>query len=96
MKVKITYTVDLAEVPEKADPLLKEAAAATKEISKRVASLGELKSESIEKCLKEIADIRSILMNVDFALDDCDSMLMGYLRALTDGPSYPELPNEEG
>ena len=98
MKVKITYTVDLEDVPAKTDPILESAVAAMKEVSKRVSALKELKDSSIEKSLKEISDIRTILMDVDFALDDCDAMLTGYLKAITDSPSYPavqEAPEDD-
>ena len=95
MKVKITYTVDLSEVPNKANPLLDTAAAESKELLERICALKDLKNESIDKCLKEIADIRKTLMNIDFALDDCDAMLTGYLKTLVDGSSYPEIQNVE-
>ena len=95
MKVKITYTVDLSDVPSKTDPLFDIAATSAKDISDRLASLKKMKNNSIEKCLKEISEIRKGLMNVDLALDDCDEMLVGYLRTMTDSPSYPEVPDTE-
>lgn len=100
MKVKITYTVDLKDVPSKADPLIEDARLACAQVADRLASLQEIKDTSVERSLKEIEEIRNMLMNVDLALDDCDSMLAGYLHAVTDPnvhqPTPPQGELEDG
>tara|TARA_B100001250_G_scaffold377809_1_gene367179 strand:+ start:34 stop:312 length:279 start_codon:yes stop_codon:yes gene_type:complete len=83
MKVKIAYTVNLEEVPSKTDPLIEDSCKLVEEVRTRLQALREVRETSIEKALKEVEDIRRSMMDIDLALSDCDSMLAGYLQALT-------------
>jgi hypothetical protein len=90
MKVKIAYTVNLEEVPDKTDPLIETSREKIKEIEKRLGSFKDTRALSIEKALKEVEEIRKVMMDVDLALSDCDSMLAGYLQALTTIEESPD------
>jgi hypothetical protein len=62
MKVKVTYTVDLEGIPERVDPLFD---SAKENVEKAVAIINELKDvkdASIEKCLKQIEELRNLLL----------------------------------
>ena len=83
MKVKITYTVNLEEVPGKADPVLQEAVENIAKISELSLGLKDAKDDAIEKCLKKIEEIRQLLADTDIVLGDCESMLAGYLNLMT-------------
>ncbi len=83
MKVKINYTVDLEEVPGRADPLLEQAAKISLEVADSLSGLKETRGVSIETCLKSIEEARALLADIDVALSDADSMLAGYLHLKT-------------
>ena len=83
MKVKITYTVDLEGIPERVDPLFESVKENVEKASLIVGGLKDMKDASIEKCLKQIEELRNLLLEAELSLGDCDSMLAGYLHVLT-------------
>ena len=70
MKVKIALTVDLEEVPGKADPLFDRCSEDIKKVEEMLANLKEIREASIEKTIGQIDEIRKIMMDIDLALDD--------------------------
>lgn len=82
MKVKIALTVDLEEVPEKTDPLFDKCAEDLKKLKELLSEIKDIRQTSIEKTINQIDDIRKIMMDIDLALGDCDSMLTGYLQTV--------------
>lgn len=89
MKVKIFHTVDLEEVPGKADPLIESALKSIELASDRIKEIKKIKSKSIDNALEKISELRSLLLDVDFALGDCESMLSGYLNTKTSTANEP-------
>jgi len=83
MKVKITYTVDLEKVPEKADPLLEQVQKNVDQMVEIAASLKDSKDDAIEKCLRKIEELRLLFADTDIMIGDCETMLAGYLNLMT-------------
>ena len=94
MKVKIALTVDLEEVPGKADPLFDRCSEDIKKVEEMLASLKEIREASIEKTIGQIDEIRKIMMDIDLALEDCDAMLTGYLQTISSLNSKGEIQND--
>ena len=83
MKVKISYTVDLQEIPDRVEPLFEQI---VKNVNFAAESAGKLKSNkdtSIDGSLKHIDELRELLLESDLLLGDCYDMLSGYLNILT-------------
>ena len=95
MKVKIALTVDLEEVPGKADPLFDRCSEDIKKVEEMLANLKEIREASIEKTIGQIDEIRKIMMDIDLALEDCDSMLTGYLQTISSLNSKGEIQNDD-
>jgi len=95
MKVKIALTVDLEEVPGKADPLFDRCSEDIKKVEEMLASLKEIREASIEKTIGQIDEIRKIMMDIDLALEDCDAMLTGYLQTISSLNSKGEIQNDD-
>ena len=95
MKVKIALTVDLEEVPGKADPLFDRCSEDIKKVEEMLANLKEIREASIEKTIGQIDEIRKIMMDVDLALEDCDAMLTGYLQTISSLNSKGEIQNDD-
>tara|TARA_B100000214_G_scaffold375057_1_gene359847 strand:+ start:2061 stop:2348 length:288 start_codon:yes stop_codon:yes gene_type:complete len=94
MKVKIALTVDLEEVPGKADPLFDRCSEDIKKVEEMLANLKEIREASIEKTIGQIDEIRKIMMDIDLALEDCDAMLTGYLQTISSLNSKGEIQND--
>ena len=91
MKVKISYTVDLDDVPDEVDFLIEKAKKNIEQSALSATELKETKDKSIEQAIKEIEIIRSMMMEADLILNDCGSILIGYLSAkYNDGGHGPE------
>ena len=99
MKVKISYTVDLDDVPSEIDPLIEKAKKNVDDACESILDLKKLKDHSIERAIEDIDDIRKAMMEADLALGDCASILSGYLSAKYDQPllnqTEPEVAHEE-
>jgi hypothetical protein len=93
MKVKVTYTVDLEDIPERVDPLFESAKKNVEKASLLLNDLKEVKDISIEKCLKQIDELRNLLLEAELTLGDCDSMLAGYLNVLTNNSVSQQPPS---
>ena len=83
MKVKIALTVDLEDVPSRTDPLLDKCNEDIKKVEELLSNIKELRKTSIDKTITQIDEIRKVMMDIDLALGDCDSMLTGYLQTIT-------------
>ena len=94
MKVKIALTVDLEEVPGKTDPLFDRCSEDIKKVEEMLVNLKEIREASIEKTIGQIDEIRKIMMDIDLALEDCDSMLTGYLQTISSLNSKGEIQND--
>jgi hypothetical protein len=98
MRVNITYSVPLTDVPDEVDKILEAAIqsieAATSNLANSTATQG------LEK-VELIGDTRQCLLEADLRLSDCLNILSGYIdiksKEQVGQQSYiPEAPDEEG
>lgn len=79
-RVKISFTVDLNEVPSRISSLIKEAAqgldAETQDLYESAASLSEGCNPT--QIMESINQARIALMGVDLRLEDCQALLASY------------------
>jgi len=92
MRVNITYSVDFDEVPTKVRELLD---GCLTQLSDSDILLEEpavsIQEGRYGQALTEIARFRDTLASVDFRLNDCMTIINGYMKVLAD----KELPMEE-
>ena len=93
MRVKIQYSVELEEVPSQVARLLPEGW----EISDIKEQIAEIEPDTDPiQAMKTIDYIRKQLFSLDNRLDDCYSILQGYVGVLSRGEEQPaEQPNLE-
>ena len=96
MKVSITYSVELDEIPDKVRTFLVEASESSVGIQaglKHVVSMAD-NNTSIDEQLTQIDKLRRQLADIDHTLLDCSEILHGYQKALVQlrEPQMP-LPN---
>tara|TARA_B100000424_G_C22528532_1_gene302571 strand:- start:46 stop:381 length:336 start_codon:yes stop_codon:yes gene_type:complete len=96
MKVSITYSVELDEIPDKVRTFLVEASESSVGIQaglKYVISMAD-NNTSIDEQLTQIDKLRRQLADIDHTLLDCSEILHGYQKALVQlrEPQMP-LPN---
>ena len=93
MKVKISYTVDLDDVPKEIDFLIQKAEQSLGEAFDLISQLKDIKNQSIEKALEEVP--KQSMMTADIVLDDCELILSGYMSAKYATPALPDNPSGE-
>lgn len=96
MNVKITYAVPFERVPTKVDSLLDDASADLRDISEEL-TIGNCEADTVKK-IKKIDELRKKLASIDFLLEDCYTILVGYNKAVTNMLSSNEAterPNAE-
>ena len=93
MRVKIQYSVELEEVPSQVARLLPEGW----EISDIKEQIAEIEPDTDPiQAMKTIDYIRKQLFSLDNRLEDCYSILQGYVGVLSRGEEQPpEQPNLE-
>ena len=84
MKVRITHSIELDEIPEKVLGFLQGASSKNADIVHDIDDVvfcmeGNF---SIESALKQMDKIRRDLANIDLTLIDCSEILHGYQKAL--------------
>ena len=84
MRVNITYSIEMDEIPEKVLSFLQGASSNSADIVHEIDDLvfcmeGNF---SIEKALGQIDKARRELANIDLTLIDCSEILHGYQKAL--------------
>tara|TARA_R100000808_G_C2143071_1_gene150827 strand:- start:229 stop:525 length:297 start_codon:yes stop_codon:yes gene_type:complete len=79
MKVNVTYSVDLKEVPLEIDRLFRNA---IKDLHLSLKNLEALDSNSIMEFIEGVHDFRKGLYDFDSRLDECHTMGRGYIAAL--------------
>ena len=87
MRVKISYTVDLEEIPEKTSKLISQSGKDLRNISEELEDLSVslvMDKETI-KIIKRVDDLRQELYKIDSLLEDTSSILIGYGKALLGG-----------
>jgi len=82
-RVRITYTVEMEEVPSRIAGLLREA---EKDAEALVRQLSDAAShldsdDNANKAIVVLEHVRQGMMKVDLRLDDCQNLLVGYQSA---------------
>ena len=94
MKAKISYTVNLEEIPEEVSGLIQKLQfQIDKLVSARIAQLYPIGSENIAGTLETIDNVRRSMAEIDLRLEDCYSILYGYHQAIHD--DTPKFNTEE-
>ena len=96
MRVNITYSIEMEEIPEKVLGFLQGASSKGADIVHDIDDIvfcmeGKF---SIEKSLELIDKVRRELANIDHTMLDCTDILHGYQKALVQ-LREPQLPIEE-
>mgnify|MGYP003112533895 CR=1 FL=1 len=87
MRVNISFSVDLDEVPKRVAQFVEEAGASLQEVGDSIEDiLSRIGSEDYIKSVEEVAKLRDLLASVDFKLEDCMNILDGYTKALVEMP----------
>lgn len=96
MRVNVTYSVDLEEVPQITRELLSKATKNLEILFKKYQKIsGELEAENEKKALRLIDDCRKLMAAADQDLSDCYNMLGGYQQTLFQLQNQEkESPNE--
>lgn len=82
MQVKISFTVDLEEVPVRVEKQIIESMHDLRGILD--SDIGELTSENALRKIQWIESTRKKLLKIDTKLSDCYSILVGYNKAVAD------------
>ncbi len=92
MKVNISYTVDLDNVPSEVDRLLKDC---SKLAAKTVAGLSDICAENVVTSISELKELKENLASLEISVDDCINILTGYLNVQTSLATQAMPPVEE-
>jgi len=91
MKAKITYTVNLDEVPNEVSDLVEKIQSQMDEfVSEKLEELHPVTPENIAGTLETIDNIRKTMAELDERLEDCYSILLGYHQAKS-APTQQEM-----
>ena len=84
MRVNITYSIEMDEIPKKVADFLHGASAKSADIVHSIDDIIHCMDSrlSIEKALEEIDVVRRELANIDHTMLDCTEILHGYQKAL--------------
>jgi len=94
MKVKVSYTVNMEEVPEEIILILSKAEAKLGNVTRTLANLTTAESPILKKRTQEavltLESLRKELFDADILLGDSESILRGYLKEIA-SPSQPQV-----
>ena len=96
MRVNITYSIEMDEIPEKVLDFLQGASSKGADIIHDIDDIAFCMEGnfSIEKALEQIDKVRRELASIDHIMLDCTEILHGYQKALVQ-LREPQLPIEE-
>ena len=96
MKVGISYAVDLSEIPEELQKLINEV---EWDLSEKLDDLNQqIHTGDFASAFKNIENMRHNLQRTDTRLEDCNTILTGYLKVLkqlSDEAAAEEARNKE-
>ena len=96
MRVNITYSIELDEVPKLAGKLLAEATQNLETLFKKYKQISsELENENEKKATQTIDECRRLMATADHSLADCHSILTGYQQTLLKGEDPNGAVSEE-
>jgi len=96
MRINITRSIDLEQVPEEVLSLLKEAQEKSDKLATAILNLKDSVevSKSASNCIEQVGQIRRSLFDIDSCLSDSSTILAGYENILlnknTNRPPTPE------
>ena len=99
MRARISYTVDLEEVPAKTSKLISESSSDLQNISDALndLSVSLVTDKETVATIKQIGDLRQKLYKIDNLLEDTSNILIGYektLLGITDSDPVQEAIDE--
>ena len=99
MRVNITYSVDIEELPRRIATLLNETMVKVTEDVLENLSIAENsihQDANVNKTLSALDETRKELAVIDSRLAECSSILVGYQKILVEGKEETIDDNEEG
>ena len=96
-RVRISYTVDMDEVPVRIAMLLREA---QEKCGTVLSNMGQVvtaleEETNIERAWNSIDSVRQDMMKMDLRLEDCQELLASYQAALAQIKAPPQEPSPE-
>ena len=99
MRVKVSYTVNIDEVPEEVRFVLGKAEAKMGNIRRAITKLTDVESSALEQktqqAISEIEALRKDLFDADLLLSDSEGILRGYLLEKVAPQREQETQNDE-
>ena len=99
MRVRLSYSVELEDVPESVAQLIEDEAGQLSYCDHAINEINNLLREAdppVESALKKIDKVRQVLGSIDQRLNECESILQGYGSAMnaasSPAPSPPSSP----
>ena len=92
MRVRLSYSVELEDVPESVAQLIEDEAGHLSYCDHAIDEINSLLREadpSVESALKKIDRVRQILGSLDQRLNECEGILQGYSNAINQ-PAAPQ------
>jgi len=97
MRVNISFSVELEEVPKRVLQLLGEAGDQLEDMQEffetTATNIGE---QNYISSIEEISNVRVTLASVDARLDDCMQILSGYSKTMTDLAAKEQASSDQG
>ena len=90
MRVNISYSIDVEEIPTEVDRMLEEAKGS---FSAALIDLERTIGSNPLEVIENIQDIREILISVDQKLADCSAILSGYIDLIKPS-ALPQVPED--
>ena len=95
MRVRLSYSVELEEVPERVSQLIDDEwdnVSFCDHIIREIIESLNSEDPSIDSSLKKIDKIRQILGSIDLRFSECENILQGYRQAQTNLAEPTETP----
>ena len=90
MRVRLSYSVELEDVPESVAQLIEDEAGQLSYCDHAIDEINNLLREAdppVESALKKIDKVRQVLGSIDQRLNECESILQGYGSAMNTASS---------
>ena len=86
MKAKISYTVNLEEIPQEVSELVQKLQfVVEKNVTSKLSEIYPIDSDTIADSIESIDKVRRSIAEIDLRLEDCYSILLGYHQAVNRG-----------
>ena len=98
MRVRLSYSVELEEVPEQVAQLIDdewETISHCDHLVREVVDILRVEDPSMDSSLKKIDKIRQTLGSIDLRLNECQNILQGYKQAIDTPQHSDELAEDQ-